>query len=153
MALDHMYLLALIILTLGTASLACRLLIRREPCCSVATSALIAVSIGWLVGTLLVFAFCICFPSRLDLSQPLAACALSILSLLFVFFYTWQSLDASSTDDLIGLVAVVNASALAPISLPYLFLLLACCAPSALPSAIADDMHEGPDPEQGQAND
>lgn len=37
----------------------------------------------------------------------------------------------SKVDDLVGIVAVMDASLLAVVSLPFLFLLLAFCAPSS----------------------
>ena len=140
-----MYLLALMVISMGVASVVCRFLIREGQGHSTAVSALSAVSVGWLMGTLLICVYSFWFPGQ---SNPLSACVLSVVSLLFVFFYLWRSLSASSTDDLIGLVAVVNASALAAISLPYLFILLACCAPNALPTESVD--HEDADPEQGE---
>ena len=142
-----MYLLALMTISLAVASLTSRVLIREERRCSIAVSAVIAVSVGWLAGVVIVVTYSYCLQSQ---SRPLSACGLSLLALLFIFYYAWQSLSSSSTDDLIGLIAVVNASSLAPISLPYLFLLLACCAPSALPAANTAQT-EGQDPEQGQS--
>jgi len=155
---QHMYLLALIIITLGTASLVCRMLLREKGRCSSAASALAAASIGWLVGFVFLLAWSLCLTGLSDRSHFLSAAILSTLSLLFIFYYTWQSLKSTSADDLVGLVAVVNASALAAISLPYLILLLACCAPSALPSASDESQGDGldldiPDAEQGRAPD
>jgi len=129
---EHLFLLAQMSVTLGVASLVCFCLKWNEACFQhIGISAMAAMCVGWACGFILTVLYVASASPQNQPPHPWAVCALSFVSIIFILFFSIYSLVHSATDDVLGLVGGVDASVMAVISLPYLFVLLACCVPSA----------------------
>jgi len=127
----HTRLLCIVTLTMSISSLLCCLFLREKWCKNLVLVTLGSIGIGWAVASITVLAVSQVLDPVNFFGKTCTACLLAAFVLTFLLVHAWNSLMNSKVDDLVGIVAVMDASLLAVVSLPFLFLLLAFCAPSS----------------------
>lgn len=127
----HTRLLCIVTMTMSISSLLCCLFLREEWCKNLVLMTMGSIGIGWAVSSITVLAVSQVLDPVNYVGKTCTACLLAAFVLTFLLVHAWNSLMNSKVDDLVGIVAVMDASLLAVVSLPFLFLLLAFCAPSS----------------------
>eukprot|EP00435_Cladocopium_sp_Y103_P044561 s170_g12.t1 len=129
--LIHTRLLCIVTMTMSISSLLCCLFLREKWCKNLVLMTLGSIGIGWAAASITVLAVSQVLDPVNYVGKTCTACLLAAFVLTFLLVHAWNSLMNSKVDDLVGIVAVMDASLLAVVSLPFLFLLLAFCAPSS----------------------
>lgn len=139
----HTRLLTIVAITMCLASLSCCIFLRERWCKNLIPVTLLSIGVGWAVASIAVMAISQVLDPVNYIGKTCTACLLAAFVLTFLLVHAWNSLMDCKVDDLVGIVAVMDASLLAVVSLPFLFLLLAFCAPSSAMQVQQSAMTEG----------
>lgn len=127
----HTRLLSVVVTTMTISCISCWLFLRDGWCRNLTAATLVSIGLGWIASTLLVMLVSQVLDPVNSIGKTCTAALLSAFVLTFLLVHSWNSLMNCKVDDLVGIIAVMDASLLAVVSLPFLFLLLAFCAPSS----------------------